>query len=216
MKIVARRVPDEAVMPAFFDGEILGMEDFLTIDGNRHLCSYISETFEEIKNVLEEGELFEALDMMEEDGSCYFIPYAKYVHQIIEEYLPKKMGKCHNGRYNVKEILSLKKAIFEWGKEFDDEELAKVVSLVTGEKWEMTCIRGYSQGDWNIMYFIADKVDRDYIEALYFGMFEEWEIIQDGDKLESFVMRTFSFNPKSEIAEYFDISEDNVELEGAC
>ena len=67
------------------------------------------------------------------------------------------------------------------GYEYDIfEELEKY----TGKKWKQTTIKGYSQGDWQDVYYVEDEVSKEYIEEIenfYMGKITEFRVIEDDD-----------------------------------
>ena len=59
--------------------------------------------------------------------------------------------------------------------------LCKVLSVVTGHKWDWRIIRGYCQGDWNKIFYSVDDWSREALaafETMYFNTGSEW-IIHD-------------------------------------
>ena len=68
------------------------------------------------------------------------------------------------------------------GYEYDIfEELEKY----TGKKWKQTTIKGYSQGDWQDVYYVEDEVSKEYIEEIenfYMGKITEFRVIEDDDQ----------------------------------
>ena len=67
------------------------------------------------------------------------------------------------------------------GYEYDIfEELEKY----TGKKWKQTTIKGYSQGDWQDVYYVEDEVSKEYIEEIenfYMNKISEFRAIEDDD-----------------------------------
>ena len=67
------------------------------------------------------------------------------------------------------------------GYEYDIfEELEKY----TGKKWKQTTIKGYSQGDWQDVYYVEDEVSKEYIEEIenfYMNKISEFRVIEDDD-----------------------------------
>ena len=67
------------------------------------------------------------------------------------------------------------------GSEYDIfEELEKY----TGKKWKQTTIKGYSQGDWQDVYYVEDEVSKEYIEEIenfYMNKISEFRVIEDDD-----------------------------------
>lgn len=65
---------------------------------------------------------------------------------------------------------------------YSNEIAAKLLTIKYGVKYELRCIRGCCQGDWQYV-LASEDFDFDYLEALYFGMVTEYAISED--KLES-------------------------------
>ena len=70
----------------------------------------------------------------------------------------------------------------EFGYEYDIfEELEKY----TGKKWKQTTIKGYSQGDWQDVYYVEGEVSEAYIEEIenfYMNKISEFRVIEDDDQ----------------------------------
>lgn len=65
----------------------------------------------------------------------------------------------------------------------DDEIILPALELITGIKWDVTCIKGYCQGDWQYMYYPVNQWDSNDIhrfESEYFNTGSEWHI-HDGE-----------------------------------
>lgn len=71
---------------------------------------------------------------------------------------------------------------FDEDTSYSNEIAAKLLTIKYGVEYDIRCIRGCCQGDWQ--YVLApENFDFDYLEALYFGMVTEYAISED--KLES-------------------------------
>lgn len=87
-------------------------------------------------------------------------------------------------RYNTRDIHALKElveAYTEAGSLEKNNILCKVLSVVTGRKWDWRIIRGYCQGDWNEIFYSVDDWSREALaafETMYFNTGSEW-IIHD-------------------------------------
>lgn len=209
MKIIIRQIPFEQQI--FDPIEDWGFEGNFAIEGNKRLSSFChSKAFQKIKETLEDGEIFDALDSMEEEGNCYWLPYSKYSFQVIQEYLPKENGS----RYSIKELLALKKALNDWSRDCDDDYFTDILSIVTSKDWEVTTIRGYSQSDWNNIFYVKNEIDIETIAAAYFGMWSEWAI-EKGAEDEIGVCYQILDNVddiKEYFANIFKTSKDNIML----
>ena len=87
-------------------------------------------------------------------------------------------------RYNTRDIHALKElveAYTEAGSLEKNNILCKVLSVVTGRKWDWRIIRGYCQSDWNEIFYPVDDWSREALaafETMYFNTGSEW-IIHD-------------------------------------
>lgn len=87
MKIYARQIsPEYQESPLFMGEEFL--PDNIAVCGNRHYHSHKPELFENVQNVLEQGELAEVLEYPKNWADWY-----KNATQAITEYLPPTNGK---------------------------------------------------------------------------------------------------------------------------
>lgn len=85
------------------------------------------------------------------------------------------------------------------GNYYDDElgydyEILAELEKVTGRSWDQKEIHGYSQGEWNNMYYIPGEITEgnlEYLEALYFGKYDEFSLEEEGE-LQYYVCVTHS------------------------
>ena len=78
---------------------------------------------------------------------------------------------------NDAKVLALKELFkdFDEHTSYTDEIAAKLLTIKYGVKYELHCIRGYCQGDWQ--YVLApEDLDFKYFEALYFGTVTEYAV----------------------------------------
>ena len=94
------------------------------------------------------------------------------------------------------------------GYEYDIfEELEKY----TGKKWKQTTIKGYSQGDWQDVYYVEDEVSKEYIEEIqnfYMGKITEFSVIEDDDPDSCYVVYVpddIVWKGKDAICQYLDL-----------
>lgn len=93
------------------------------------------------------------------------------------------------GNDNFRRIGDTKLISIVDGTYYDDEvgydyETFEELKKVTGKVWEETTLRGYSQGDWQTLYYVDEEVDKEEIENIedfYMGKVTEFEIDEDGD-----------------------------------
>lgn len=57
-----------------------------------------------------------------------------------------------------------------------DYEVEAELEKVTGKKWHQTCMRGYSQSDWQYLYYTDEVSDKmvEFIEDAYMGKLTEY------------------------------------------
>ena len=91
------------------------------------------------------------------------------------------------------------------------EELKKV----TGKVWEETTLRGYSQGDYQTLYYVDEEVDKEEIEMIenfYMGKVSEFEVEEDGDTYHEFVPDDVVWEGKKSICDYLGLSVDSTTI----
>ena len=75
------------------------------------------------------------------------------------------------------------------GDYYDDDtgyeyDIVEKLEKYTGKKWKQTTIKGYSQGDWQDVYYVEDEVSKEYIEEIenfYMNKISEFRVIEDDD-----------------------------------
>ena len=76
------------------------------------------------------------------------------------------------------------------GDYYDDEvgydyETLEMLNKYTNKIWTKDELRGYSQGDWNLIYYVKDEVSKEYIEEIenfYMGKVSEFTVTEDDDE----------------------------------
>ena len=64
-------------------------------------------------------------------------------------------------------------------KVFVSNDIFEELEKYTGKKWKKTTIRGYSQGDWQDIYYVEDELSKEYIEEIenfYMGKVAEFRV----------------------------------------
>lgn len=174
MKVYARQiVPEYQESPLFMGDEFF--PDNIAVCGNRDYHSHKPELFENVRNVLEQGELAEVLEYPKNWADWY-----KNATQAITEYLPPTNGK----KYSTNAIHALRCLIFDYSCcacSKENEILCKVLSIVDGRPWEWSIIRGSCQRDWQEIFYPVDEWSKEALqefETQYFNEGTEW-IIHD-------------------------------------
>lgn len=141
MKVYARQIaPEYQESPLFMGDEFF--PDNIAVCGNRDYHSHKSELFENVQNVLEQGELAEILEYPKNWADWY-----KNATQAITEYLPPTNGK----KYSTNAIHALRCLVLDYSCcacSKEDEILCKVLSIVDGRPWDWSTIRGSCQMEW--------------------------------------------------------------------
>lgn len=179
MKIYAKQVPPEYQESPMFLEECF--PDNIAVCGNRDFDSHAPEVFDMVKTVLEVGELADILG----NANVWRLWY-KNISEAIAEYLPPLKGK-----YSTNTIHALKNLIIEYStcsSSAKDENLCKVLSIVTGKKWVYGTIQGCCQSDWQKIYYSVDEWNEETLarfEIEYFNTGTEWIIHDEETEPES-------------------------------
>lgn len=106
------------------------------------------------------------------------------------------------------------------GTYYDDEvgydyETLEELKKVTGKDWEETTLRGYSQSDWQTLYYVDEEVDKEEIEMIdnfYIGKVSEFEVEEGGDTYNEFVPDDIVWEGKKSICDYLGLSVDSTTI----
>lgn len=106
------------------------------------------------------------------------------------------------------------------GTYYDDEvgydyETLEELKKVTGKVWEETTIRGYSQSDYQTLYYVDEEVDKEEIEMIenfYMGKVGEFEVEEDGDTYHEFVPDDIVWKGKKSICDYLGLNVDSTTI----
>ena len=145
----------------------------------------------------------------------------EYVYYDFEDYvsIEENVVICGNSRmtsFGDSELIS----IIE-GDYYDDEtgydyETLEQLKKVTGKDWEETTIRGYSQSDWNTVYYVKDEVSDSYLEEIenfYFGKVDEFVVTEDDNEDEHYLVlipHDVVWEGKESICKYLDLSVETT------
>ena len=175
MKIYAKQIDPKYQESTLFLGDGF-FSDHIAVFGNQDYEEHCPDFINKVWEVLRQGELADVLENIKEWADWY-----KNVTEAINDYLPPE----HGGRYSTNAIHALKKYVIDFSScpcNREYEILCKILSIVTGEKWDYQTIRGCCQGDWNYIFYPVDKWTTEQIkafEAEYFNTGTEW-IIDNG------------------------------------
>lgn len=109
------------------------------------------------------------------------------------------------------------------GTYYDDEvgydyETLEELKKVTGKVWEETTIRGYSQSDYQTLYYVDEEVDKEEIEMIenfYMGKVSEFEVKEEGDydsTYHEFVPDDVVWKGKKSICDYLGLNVDSTTI----
>ena len=108
------------------------------------------------------------------------------------------------------------------GNYYDDElgyeyNIFEELEKYTGKKWKQTTIKGYSQGDWQDVYYVDDEVSEEYIEEIenfYMGKVTEFRATEDDnqDYYIAYVPDDVVFEGKDAICRYLDLQPENTTI----
>lgn len=178
-KVIFKQVPPENQIGADFDFLadnpicITGNKNFFGV--NKDIYDDIMEAINDLQNVQEESFNPEEWPEFLEDINYYFPPKGLGI-----------FGEIKKHSFYTPEELKELKDIFcndskEWVKLWNNTEnlICRLLSLQYGEKWEITEICGYSQGEWNYLFYPACIESEEfnfirYFEDIYFNKGSEW------------------------------------------
>lgn len=124
--------------------------------------------------------------------------------------------------YGDDTLLQIVKGDYEdedlWNEEegyYEDYDVLQELEKVTGKKYEQGTLRGYSQGDWNYIYYPVELEKGtigsgkhniiDYMEAFYMGQYETF--FDEEDEIEYYVPHFISWEGTGAIKQ--DLSEQS-------
>lgn len=94
-----------------------------------------------------------------------------------------------------------------------DYETAEELEKLSGKKgWVEGTIRGYSQSDWQTIWFVKDEVSMEeisYIENFYMGKISEFH---DEDMTCYYIPDDVVWKGKKEICDYLGLKEEDTEI----
>ena len=101
----------------------------------------------------------------------------------------------------------------EVGYDYNTFEMLK---KVTGKDWTETTLRGYSQGDWQTLYYIIDDStieELETIENFYMGKITEFKVDEGDDCIyHDFVPDDIVWKGKKSICKYLGLKEEETSI----
>ena len=104
------------------------------------------------------------------------------------------------------------------GDYYDDEvgydyETMDMLKKYTNKTWHCDEMKGYSQGDWNLIYYVKDEVSQEELEEIenfYMGKVSEFTVVEDDDKdsiYHVYVPDSLVWKGKKSICKYLGLDE---------
>ena len=103
---------------------------------------------------------------------------------------------------------------YDYEAEYDYETL-EMLEKVTGKKWNKTTIKGYSQGDWQDVYYVEGEVSKEYIEEIedfYMGKVTGFTVSEDNDDYNEFVPNDVVWEGKEAICRYLGLPLESTTI----
>lgn len=103
----------------------------------------------------------------------------------------------------------------ELGYDYDSFEL---LENITGKKWDRYCITGYSQSDWNYVYYVVDEISLDTIKDIanyYFGkltMYDVYESDNNDPDDVVYIPDDVAWRGKKAICDYIGCDPENTTI----
>ena len=106
------------------------------------------------------------------------------------------------------------------GDYYDDElgydySILEELKKLTGKEWDVTTIKGYSQGDWQDVYYAVDCVNAvrlKEIEDFYMGKVSEFVLEEDDDRYSVFVPDDIVWKGKKAICDYLGLDPTDAKV----
>ena len=96
-----------------------------------------------------------------------------------------------------------------------DYETLEMLEKVTGKKWNKTTIKGYSQGDWQDVYYVEGEVSKEYIkeiEDFYMGKVTGFTVSEDNGDYDEFVPNDIVWEGKEAICKYLGLPLESTTI----
>ena len=96
-----------------------------------------------------------------------------------------------------------------------DYETFEELEKITGKKWDVRTMRGYSQGDWQEIYYVVNEVSEarlDEIENFYFGKVDEFYLEDGDDSYVVYVPHDITWKGKAAICNYLDLKPEETTI----
>lgn len=122
-------------------------------------------------------------------------------------------GNSHFTKMGDSKLISIVEGnYYDEDTEYDYETLEEL-KKVTGKVWEETTLRGYSQSDWQTLYYVVGEVTDDEIEEIenfYMGKVTEFQVEEEGYR--EFVPDDVVWSGKKAICDYLGLKEEETTI----
>ena len=151
------------------------------------------------------------------DEWMYFDPdESEYFPELEEQTVVITGNKYFSDKGDKTLIDAIKGDYYDEDVAYDYEPLKELRKL-TGKRWEKTTIRGYSQGDWQNLYFSVDDVKPEALERIknaYFGLVSEFEVFEMGEEFpyRAYIPHDIVWKGKKAICEYVGFKPEETRI----
>ena len=127
-------------------------------------------------------------------------------------------GNDHFRSIGNKKLISIVEGTYYDDEVGYDYETLEQLKKVTGKVWTETTLRGYSQSDWQTLYYVVDDEDPqeeiETIENFYMGKVTEFEVNEDDDDFlyREFVPDDIVWKGKKSICDYLGLKEEETTI----
>lgn len=135
-----------------------------------------------------------------------------------DDYYNENCFICGNSRYFCNINLDRFKLPTDELEGLTREEIIAKLKQETGKEWECVEIRGCSQSEWNVLYYVKDSLnqsDIDYVESCYFNTGMEFRLEEVDNKDEIFTIYIplcMDGEIKELISNYSGYDEEEIEV----
>ena len=123
-------------------------------------------------------------------------------------------GNSHFRNIGDEKLISIVEGTYYDEEVGYDYETLEMLKKVTGKDWTETTLRGYSQSDWQTLYYVVDDSTIDeleMIETFYMGKVTEFKVKECDDwEYREFVPDDIVWKGKKSICEYLGLKEEDT------
>lgn len=124
-------------------------------------------------------------------------------------------GNTDYDSYGLKTYIDIVKGRYEFDEDEDYAyDILEMLEKVSGKKWQHTTIRGYSQREWQDMFYVDGELDDELIERIedfYFGKVAMFNI-NDGYEYCDFLPDRIVWKGKQAICDYLGIFPEEAKV----